>query len=126
MGARERRAVLALVLYELVAGLVVGLVVGRLGALLLSRLALPSSGLYPLATVSLALFAFTAGNAAHASGFLSVYVAALVLGNATLPHRRAVIGFASRWRCWPRRACSSCSACWPRRAGCPAPWWTRW
>lgn len=86
---------LALVVYELVAGLAVGLVLGRLGALLLSRLALPSAGLYPVATVGLALLAFTTGNAAHASGFLSVYVAGLVLGNAKLPHRRAVIGFAA-------------------------------
>ena len=85
---------LALVAYELVAGLAIGLVLGRLGALLLARAALPSAGLYPLATVGLALLAFTAGNAAHASGFLSVYVAGLVLGNARLPHRRAVLGFA--------------------------------
>jgi cell volume regulation protein A len=83
------------VVYELAAGLVIGVVLGRLGALLLSRAALPSSGLYPLATVGLALLAFTAGNAAHASGFLSVYVAGLVLGNARLPHRRAVLGFAA-------------------------------
>lgn len=84
-----------LVLYELVAGAVVGLVVGRLGALVLARVALPSAGLYPLATVGLALLAFTTGNAAHASGFLSVYIAGLVLGSSRLPHRRAVLGFAS-------------------------------
>lgn len=85
----------ALAAYELLAGLAIGLAVGRLGALLLARAALPSAGLYPLATVGLALLAFTTGNAAHASGFLSVYVAGLVLGNARLPHRRAVLGFAA-------------------------------
>ena len=86
---------LGLVGYELVAGLAVGLVIGWLGARLLAHAALPSAGLYPLATVGLALLAFTAGNALHASGFLSVYVAGLVLGAARLPHRRAVLGFAS-------------------------------
>jgi cell volume regulation protein A len=30
----------------------------------------------------------------HASGFLAVYVAGLVLGNARLPHRQAILGFA--------------------------------
>ena len=83
-----------LVLYELVAGAAIGVVVGRAGGALLGRLALPSAGLYPLATVGLTLLAFTTGNALHASGFLSVYVAGLVLGTARLPHRRAVLGFA--------------------------------
>ena len=85
---------LGLVAYELLAGLVVGLVLGRLGAEVLARAALPAAGLAPVATVGLALLAFTAANAVHASGFLAVYVAGLVLGNTRLPHRRAVLGFA--------------------------------
>jgi cell volume regulation protein A len=85
---------IAVVLYELLAGAVIGLVVGRVGRSLLSRVALPSAGLYPVATVGLVLLAFTIGNALHASGFLAVYLAGLVFGNAALPHRRAVLGFA--------------------------------
>ena len=83
------------VLLELLGGAVLGLVVGRLGRELLVRAALSSAGLYPLATVALCLLAFAAGQALHVSGFLSVYLAALVLGNSPLPHRRAVLGFAS-------------------------------
>jgi cell volume regulation protein A len=83
------------VLLELVGGAVVGLVVGGLGRELLGRNALASAGLYPLATVGLALLAFAAGNFLHLSGFLAVYLAGLVLGNARLPHRRAIVGFAS-------------------------------
>lgn len=93
-GETGAAALLGLIAYELLAGAAIGVVVGRAGALLLARAALPSAGLYPLATVGLALLAFTAGNALHASGFLSVYLAGLVLGNARLPHRRAVLGFA--------------------------------
>ena len=33
--------------------------------------------------------------ALHASGFLAVYVAGLLVGSARLPHRRAVLGFAT-------------------------------
>ena len=83
------------VLYELVGGAVLGLVLGRFGRELLSRAALPAAGLYPLATVALCLLTFAAGQELHVSGFLGVYLAALVLGNSTLPHRRAVLGFAS-------------------------------
>ena len=80
--------------YELLGGAVLGLLLGRLGRELLARVALPAAGLYPLATVALCLLTFAAGQQLHVSGFLGVYLAALVLGNATLPHRRAVLGFA--------------------------------
>ena len=93
-GTTSWPSALGLVTYELAAGVVVGLVVGRLGVELLARAALPAAGLYPVAAVGLALLAFSAGNAVHASGLLAVYVAGLVLGNARLPHRRAVLGFA--------------------------------
>ncbi|CAN5380859.1 potassium/proton antiporter [soil metagenome] len=81
-------------LYQLVVGAVVGLAVGRLGQELLRRVALPATGLYPLATIALTLLSFAAAGAIGASGFISVYLTGLWLGNAALPHRRATLGFA--------------------------------
>ena len=72
----------------------IGLVVGFVGAFGLRRVALPAAGLYPLAAVGLTVLAYAAGAVAHASGFLAVYVAGVVLGNARIPHRQAVLGFA--------------------------------
>jgi potassium/hydrogen antiporter len=80
--------------YELGAGGVIGIGVGLCGAWLLRNAALPAAGLYPLATVGLTVLAYSVGLAAHASGFLAVYVCGVVLGNSRLPHRRAVLGFA--------------------------------
>ena len=48
----------------------------------------------PIAAVGLTVLAYAAGAVAHASGFLAVYVAGVVLGNARLPHRQAILGFA--------------------------------
>jgi cell volume regulation protein A len=87
--------VAGLVVYELVVGLAVGLAIGWAGRLTLGRLALPSAGLYPLATVGLVLLSFGAAGILSASGFLAVYVAGLVVGSTRLPHRRAVLGFAT-------------------------------
>lgn len=86
---------LGLVGYELVAGLAIGLAIGWVGRASLGRLALPSAGLYPLAIVALVMLAFGLAGVAHASGFLAVYVAGVVVGNTRLPHRRAVLGFAT-------------------------------
>lgn len=85
---------LLIVLYELAAGAAIGLLVGLAGKWLLRHAALPSAGLYPIAAVGLTVLAYAAGAVAHASGFLAVYVAGVILGNARLPHRRAILGFA--------------------------------
>lgn len=86
--------VLGEVVYELIAGAAIGLVLALLGAAGLRRVALPASGLYPIAVLALIVAGYGAASTAHASGFLAVYVAALVLGNVQLPHRAATRGFA--------------------------------
>ncbi len=53
-----------------------------------------ASGLYPLAVLALAVAGFATAALAHASGFLAVYVAGLLLGNSRLPHRPATRSFA--------------------------------
>lgn len=83
-----------LVAFELSVGAAIGSLVGAAGRWLLGRGALPSAGLYPLAAVGLTVFAYGAGSLAHASGFLAVYVTGVLLGNARLPHRQAILGFA--------------------------------
>ncbi|MFE0459958.1 potassium/proton antiporter [Kitasatospora sp. NPDC058965] len=82
------------ILAELAIGAAVGLAVGRLGAFGLRHVALPSSGLYPIAVLALTVLAYSAGALLHGSGFLAVYVCAVLLGNAKLPHGPAVRGFA--------------------------------
>lgn len=84
---------LANVLAELLIGAVVGLGVGRLGVELVRRIALPSAGLYPIAVTAWAVLAYGVASAVHGSGFLAVYLAGVLLGNAKLPHRLATRSF---------------------------------
>ncbi len=83
-----------IVVYELVVGVLGGLAVGLGGAWLMRRVALPASGLYPIAVLTLTVLAYAGMSAVHASGFAAVYVAALVLGNSELPHRAATRSFS--------------------------------
>ncbi|GAB3551772.1 potassium/proton antiporter [Actinopolyspora lacussalsi] len=81
-------------LYQLGAGALFGLLLGSIGALVLPRIALPASGLYPLATFGLGALAFAAAGVAQASGFIAAYLAGVVLANTGLPHRSATRSFA--------------------------------
>ena len=85
--------VIGLILVELLAGLGIGIGLGWVGVWLLRRVALPSSGLYPLAALVWAVFAYSAAAMLHTSGFAAVYACALMLGNAQLPHRAATRSF---------------------------------
>ncbi|MGW4644526.1 potassium/proton antiporter [Sphaerisporangium sp. NPDC004334] len=80
--------------FELAIGSAVGLAVGPLGGYALRRVALPASGLYPIAVLALAFVAYSGATLLHGSGFLAVYLATLVLGNMRLPHRVPTRGFA--------------------------------
>ncbi|MEV7429738.1 MULTISPECIES: potassium/proton antiporter [unclassified Nocardioides] len=96
-GAAAEDGVLAmagLIVFELLAGIAIGLAIGFGGGWVMRRAALPSSGLYPIAVMCLTVLAYGVGAAVHASGFAAVYVAALVLGNAELPHRAATRSFS--------------------------------
>ena len=87
--------VLGLIGYELVIGAAAGALLGFAARWILRRLALPGVGLYPIAALALLVLAFAGADLVHASGFMAVYVAAVILGNARdLPHRRSIVGFA--------------------------------
>lgn len=79
---------------ELAIGAALGLAVGWAGAWGLRHVALPASGLYPIAVLAISVTAYAAGALAHGSGFLAVYLASMVMGNAKLPHWPATRGFA--------------------------------
>jgi potassium/hydrogen antiporter len=90
----EPGSVMGDLVYQLAVGALLGVSIGRLGAAALRHIALPASGLYPLATVGFGITAFAAAGAVGASGIIAAYLSALVLGNSKLPHRAATRSFA--------------------------------
>ncbi|HML49796.1 MAG TPA: potassium/proton antiporter [Propionicimonas sp.] len=86
--------IVAIILGELAGGALLGVLLGLLGVWAMRRIALPASGLYPLAALGWAVLAYGLGSSLHLSGFAAVYVTALVLGNGKLPHRHATRSFA--------------------------------
>ncbi|HEX6631129.1 MAG TPA: potassium/proton antiporter, partial [Gemmatimonadaceae bacterium] len=84
-------ALLGEVVVTILLGLAAGVLIGRVGRLVLNRIRLPAGGLYPALTLALACLSYGVATLVHGSGFLAVYVAALVLGNGQLPYRRSLL-----------------------------------
>jgi cell volume regulation protein A len=68
-----------------------GYAIGRGGRAMLGRFRLTAGGLYPALMLTLAFLAFGVTTIFHGSGFLAVYVSALVLGNGALPYKAGIL-----------------------------------
>jgi cell volume regulation protein A len=75
----------------------VGIAVGVLGAFaliqLIRRVVLPNPALYPLRTLAFAGVVYGVATVAHGSGFLAVYIAGILIGDADIPAKRAIERF---------------------------------
>src|SRR5882757_592813 len=83
---------------EAVLGAIVGVTGGRLVVLALNRVALPQ-GLHAPFVATAALVIFGAAQIAHASGFLAVYLAGIIIGNRPTRAHNSVVTFldAATW-----------------------------
>lgn len=82
-------------LVEMVVGAAFGLLGGRLVIPLLRRSHLPSESLYPILALMLAGVVYGAASLAHGSGFLAVFLAGLLVGDARLPYKAEIERFQS-------------------------------
>jgi cell volume regulation protein A len=75
----------------------VGTLVGVAGAYALlftiHRIELPNPALYPLRTLAFAGVIYGLATVAHGSGFLAVYIAGILIGDAEMPAKRAIERF---------------------------------
>jgi cell volume regulation protein A len=78
---------------QMAIGLAVGVVGGRALLVFMRRVALPSEGLYPLRTLASILMLYGIATLAHGSGFLAVFVAGIVIGDARAPYKPEIKRF---------------------------------
>jgi potassium/hydrogen antiporter len=76
-------------------GLVIAVVGARALLWLMRNVSLPGAGLYSLRTVASAALIYAVATLAHGSGFLAVFVAGIMLGDARAPYKREIERFHS-------------------------------
>jgi potassium/hydrogen antiporter len=82
-----------LLVRQLGLGLVVGVAVGAAAAWTFARLPESIEPFAPVASVATAAVGFGLADVGHGSGFLSVYIVGLFLGNTHTPFRRSLVAF---------------------------------
>jgi len=80
---------------QMVLGVALGAVGGYLLLLLLRRVPLPNAALYPVQTIAFACLIYGVTTVAHGSGFLAVFLAGIIVGDARAPYKREIEHFAA-------------------------------
>lgn len=78
---------------QMLIGAVVGLLGGRTLLVFIRRVPLPSDSLDPLRTLAVSLMLYGLATLAQGSGFLAVFIAGIVVGDARVPHKLEIKGF---------------------------------
>ena len=74
-------------------GAVLGIAVGLGARWTFRRLNYPTQGLYPVASIATAAIAYGLTEVLYGSGFLAVYLTAVILGTGQVPGKRTVLAF---------------------------------
>jgi cell volume regulation protein A len=80
-------------LLKLGIGIAIGVALGWISVSALSRVRLPTDGIYPVATIAIAGIAYGLTELAYGSGLLAVYLTALGLGSGSIPAKRTIVAF---------------------------------
>ncbi|XWN35636.1 MAG: potassium/proton antiporter [Roseivirga sp.] len=78
---------------EMVIGGIAGFLAGKAMVLVVNRPLWVNEALYPGLTLSMILFTYSATNFIHGSGFLAVYIAALMLGSQDFLYKKSLVRF---------------------------------
>ena len=73
---------------QFVVGSITGFAMGKLGVLIINKIKLNNSSLYPILLLSIVFFTFTITDLLKGNGYLAVYIAGAVVGNSKIVCRR--------------------------------------
>ena len=87
---------------QLSVGAIAGFLLGRLAVLIINKIDIDNESLYPILLLATAFFTFAATTLCKGNGYLAVYIAGLVVGNAKIVHKKSMgtffDGFAWLWQ----------------------------
>ena len=78
---------------QFVVGAAAGYLLGKLAILMLNRLNIDNQALYPILLLSFVFFIFSITDLLRGNGYLAVYIAGIMVGNAKIMYRKEIYTF---------------------------------
>ena len=80
-------------LLQFVIGAIIGLAFGKLMVYLINKLRFSYEGIYPVFALALCFLIYSIPPVISGSGFLSIYIAGIIVGNSKIVHQKVLIRF---------------------------------
>lgn len=86
---------------QLCVGLIAGYLLGKFAVYIINKINIDNSSLYPILLMAIAFLIFSATTLLKGNGYLAVYIAGLVVGNASMIHKKSMVTFFDgfTWMC---------------------------
>lgn len=102
LGGMDLQEALLSLAIQLVVGAIAGYGLGKLAVFIINKINIDNESLYPILLMAAAFFTFAITTVCKGNGYLAVYIAGLVVGNAKMVHKRSIgtffDGFAWLWQ----------------------------
>ena len=78
---------------QVILGIVVGVILAKLMVLFLRYMNFEIEGFYPICITAVAVLSYSLSEFVGGNGYLSVYIAGIILGNSRIPHKKSLVQY---------------------------------
>lgn len=93
MAGGGEQSIIQLLLSQVIIGLLVGVVLAKASAWILKNITFEIEGLYPVFVMAIALLSYSLSSLLGGNGYLSVYIAGIILGNSKIQNKKSLVRF---------------------------------
>lgn len=87
------QSTLQLLVFQIFFGLLIGVVLAKVSAWILKNITFEIEGLYPVFVMAIAILAYSMSSWIGGNGYLSVYIAGIIIGNSKIQNKKSLVRF---------------------------------
>lgn len=80
-------------IFQIVFGILVGVILAKISAWILKNITFEIEGLYPVFVMAIAILAYSLSSWIGGNGYLSVYIAGIIIGNSKIQSKKSLVKF---------------------------------
>lgn len=93
MGNKGYDTIIPMLLNQVIVGIICAVLLAKLTIYLLRRVHFEIDGFYPIFVMAIAVLSYALSEHFGGNGYLSVYMAGLIIGNSKIPHKKSMFQF---------------------------------